>query len=172
MIVPCVSPLWSCPLLQDASAPLSPTWGFSGYHTYQVPFNRFTSRLRVPHTPGFDRKCIRAFFLGTKPNWVCWKSYFVTNIHCHLHLLSLFVRRVSLHKHGQFFVCSRTLFTSVFCTNTEVRHLVTFFYLVLTYYLVCLWARLVNTHSVLHQHWVCLWARLVVRANLTKGFSI
>ena len=99
----------------------------------------------------------------------CWKSYFVTNIHCHLHLLSLFVHRVSLHKHGQFFVRSRTLFTSVFCTNTEVRHLVTFFYLVLTYYyLVCLWARLVNTHSVLNQTLSCLWARLVVRANLTK----
>ena len=49
-----------------------------------------------------------------------------------------YVCQVSLHKHGQFFVRLRTLFTSVFCTNTEVRHLVTFFYLVLTYYLVCL----------------------------------
>ena len=39
-----------------------------------------------------------------------------------------------------------------FAPDTEVRLLVTsFIYLVLTYYLVCLWARLVNTHSVLHQ---------------------
>ena len=33
----------------------------------------------------------------------CWKSYLFTNIHWHLHLLSLFVCWVSLHKHGQFF---------------------------------------------------------------------
>ena len=47
----------------------------------------------------------------------CWKIYFITNIHWHLLLPSLFVRRASLHKHRQFLVRSSTLFTSVFWTR-------------------------------------------------------
>ena len=68
------------------------------------------------------------------------------------------MRRVSLCKHGGFFIRSRTLFTSVFQTRhwgKTSSH--TFIYLVLTY-LVCLWARSVIYLVFQTRHWVCLWA--------------
>jgi len=78
----------------------------------------------------------------------------------YLLIVSLLVRRASLCKHRVF--SSARGFLSPQCSkwDTEVRHLVTtFFYLVLTYLLVCLWARLVIIQIVFQmRHWVCLWA--------------
>ena len=87
--------------------------------------------IQVVFVISFDlNSMLLAWFLPSPPSiymlhhvlsnlhwWICWKIYFITNIHWHLLLPSLFVRRTSLHKHGQFLVRPSTLFTSVFWTR-------------------------------------------------------